>query len=132
MDIIKITPDKEKAKSILRMVSLLEERISRQERERMVSLIIADYYETIKELLTAILLLDGYKTLNHKNLIEYLNNNYKELTKHEISIMDDLRILRNKITYEGFFVNLPYLDRNEQFIKEIIKKLKDIINSKLI
>lgn len=106
MELIKITPDKEKAKSILKMISLLKERIKKQEKEKMTALIIADYYEIIKELLTAILLVDGYKTLSHKDLIDYLKKKYKEFSSHEISILDELRILRNRISYEGFLLNL--------------------------
>ena len=64
MDLIKITPDKE--------------RIKLQDRKRMTALILSDYYEIIKELSTALLLLDGYKTLSHKDLIDYVNTNYKE------------------------------------------------------
>ena len=132
MDLIKITPDKEKAKSILRMVSLLEERIKNQNRNKMFSLIISDYYEIIKELITCILLLDGWKTLSHKDLIDYLKENYKEFSKYEISIIDDLRTIRNKITYEGFFASFEYLERNEQNFKQMVNKLKNLINIKLV
>lgn len=131
MDLIKITPDKEKARNILKMISLLEERIKKQERARMTALIIADYYEIVKELLTAILLSDGYKTLSHKDLIDYLKEKYTEFSNHEISVIDDLRVLRNRIAYEGFFVEPSYLDRNESLFKEIIQKLKDLIQRKL-
>ena len=126
MDLVKVTPDKEKAKSILKMVCLIEERIKVQDREKMAALIITDYYEIIKELLTAILLIDGYKTLSHKDLIDYVKENYSEFTKHEIYTLNDLRILRNRVTYEGFFVESSYLKRNENFFKEIIQKLKKI------
>jgi len=132
MDIIKITPDKERAKNILKMVSLIEERIKKQERKRMAALIIADYYEIMKELLTAILLVDGYKTLSHKELINYLEEKYQESTKHEISVLNDLRVLRNRIAYEGFFVDPSYLIRNESVFRTIIQKLKGIIEKKLI
>jgi len=121
MELIKITPDKEKAKSILKMVSLIKERITKQEREKMAALIIADYYEIVKELITAILLVDGYKTLNHKDLIDYLKEKCKEFSIREISVLDDLRVLRNKIAYEGFFIGPSYLERNESLFKEIIK-----------
>jgi len=131
MDLIKITPDIEKAKSILKMIYLIEERIKIQERERMAALIIADYYEVIKELITAVLLIDGYKTLSHKDLIDYLENKYNEFTKQEISVLDDLRVLRNRIIYEGFFVDSSYLDRNEFLFKTMTKKLKNLIDKKL-
>ena len=70
----------------------------------MAALIISDYYEIIKEMITAILLLDGCKTLSHKDLIDYLKENYKEITSHELSLLDELRVLRNRIAYEGFFI----------------------------
>lgn len=123
-------PDKEKARSILKMTSLIEERIKIQNRKKMAALIIADYYEMIKELITAILLLDGYKTLSHKDLIDYIGK-YHEFSSYEISILDDLRILRNRIAYEGFFVDFSYLDKNEHLFKEIIKKLKDFVNKRV-
>ena len=131
MDLIKITPDKEKARNIMKMVSLLEERIKSQDKLKMSALIIADYYEAIKELITAVLLIDGYKTLSHKDLVDYLKENYPEFTMHEISILDDLRILRNRIAYEGFFVEPHYLGRNENLFKQLILKLKNLIAKKL-
>ncbi len=131
MDLIKITPDKEKARSIMKMVSLLEERIKGQDKLRMASLIIADYYEIMKELITAILLIDGYKTLSHKDLIDYLKEKYNEFSMHDISVLDDLRVLRNRIAYEGFSVESNYLIRNENLFIQIIKKLKSLIDKKL-
>jgi len=131
MDLIKLTPDKEKARNIIKMVSLIEERIKNQDKIKMTALIIADYYEVIKELITAILLIDGYKTLSHKDLVDYLNINYSEFSKYEISVLDDLRILRNRIAYEGFFVESHYLSRNEVLFKQVILKIKDLIAKKL-
>jgi len=131
MELIKITPDKEKARNILKMVSLIKERIKKQERDKMAALIIADYYEIIKELITAILLIDGYKTLSHKDLIDYIKEKYKEFSIHEISVLDDLRALRNRIAYEGFFIEPSYLERNEPLFKEIIRKLENLIEKKL-
>lgn len=131
MDLIKITPDKEKAKNILKMVSLIEERIKGQEKSKMAALIITDYYEIIKELITAILLINGYKTLSHKDLIDYIKEKYPEVSMHEISVLDDLRILRNRVTYEGFFIEVSYLNRNETLFKKLILKLKTLIAKKL-
>lgn len=130
MDLIKITPDKEKAKNILKMTLLLEKRIKKQDRKKMAALIITDYYEIIKELITAILLLDGYKTLSHKDLINYLKEKYS-FGMYEISVLDDLRILRNRVAYEGFFIEPSYLDRNESQFKTIIERLRGLIERKL-
>ena len=131
MDLIKITPDKERAKSIVKMTSLIEKRIIIQDKKQMTALIIADYYEIIKELITAILLIDGYKALSHKDLIDYLKENYKEFNAGEISVLNDLRVLRNRITYEGFFIDYSYLSRNELLFKTVISRLKKLIQLKL-
>jgi len=131
MDLIKITPDNEKARSILKMTELIEERINNQDRKKMGALITADYYEILKELITAVLLMDGYKTLIHRDLIEYLREKYKEFSSYELSFLDDLRVLRNRISYEGFFIEPSYLGRNESLLKSLILKLKKLANGKL-
>ena len=131
MDLIKITPDKERAKSLLKIISLIENRIKKEDKKEMTALIISDYYEIIKELITAILLVDGFKTLNHKDLFEYLEKNYSQFTANDFSILDSLRVLRNRISYEGFFVDLSYLTRNEFLFKDIIIKLKNILTNSL-
>lgn len=131
MDLIKITPDKEKCKSIMKMTALLLERISESDKKRHASLIISDYYEVIKELLTEILILDGYKTLSHKDLIDYIKEEYsKEFSEYEVFLLDELRILRNRISYDGFFVEFSYLKRKEPEIVKIIKKLQKFIKIK--
>mgnify|MGYP001615342701 CR=1 FL=1 len=94
-----------------------------------------EYYEIIRELISIILLLDGYKAIGekaHKRQIEYLEVNYKEFDKAEITLIDDLRITRNKIAYDGFFVKESYVDRKLVDILKIIEKLKGIIDKKLI
>lgn len=131
MEMIKVTPNKEKVKSILKMTTLIEERIKTQDRERMTALIITDYYEIIKELITALLLTKGHKTLSHKDLIDYLKERHKEFDEKEISVLDGLRVLRNRVAYEGFFVNPSYLGRNESLFKTIILKIKGLIKKSL-
>ncbi len=131
MDLIKITPDSEKARNMLKMSSLLKERIKTQDKEKMAALIIVDYYEMAKELITSILLLDGYKTLSHKDLIIYLKERYSDFSSHEISLLDDLRILRNRVSYDGFSINPSFLYRNENFFKQITQKLEILVEKKL-
>lgn len=46
--------------------------------------------------------------------------------------MDDLRITRNKIAYDGFFVKENYVNRKLADILNIIVKLKVIIDKKLV
>ena len=131
MDLTKITPDKERVRNILNMILLIEDRIILQDPKKMTALIISDYYEITKELITAILLVDGYKTLSHKELIEYIKTNYREFSESEISLLDTLRVLRNRISYEGFKINISYLKRNEPEFKSIIQKLKILIKEKI-
>ena len=127
MNLLKITPNNERVKSILEMVLLIEERIMVQNKKKMASLIISDYYEIIKELITAVLLKDGYKTLSHKDLIDYIKERYDDFSHHEISVLDNLRILRNRISYEGYKIDISYLERNEDLFKSIIRKLKKVL-----
>ncbi len=60
-----------------------------------------------------------------------MEKNYGEFKGHEISLLDDLRVIRNKIAYNGFFVTDDYLDRRRQDILILIDKLRIIIYKKL-
>jgi len=132
VDLIKITPNTERAKNILAMVSLLESRIKLQDPKTMSSLILADYYEIIKEIITALLLVDGYKTVSHKDLIEYVSVHHNDIfTGHELTFLNDLRMLRNRIVYEGYNAPCSYLDRNEALFKQIISKCKNVLKNKI-
>ena len=73
---MKIKPDKERARSLVKLAILRYKKIKTFDEEKESSLIIEGYYETAKELITAILFIDGYKTLSHKDLIEYLSLNF--------------------------------------------------------
>lgn len=131
MNLIKTTKDKERIKSIFGIVELIEKRIHKEDKSAFSPLILSDYYEIIKELMTAILLCDGFKTLNHRDLIEYLELNQKEFNKSEILEIDKLRIMRNRIVYEGFKISSNYLINSESIFQEIIKKLKLLVKSKV-
>ena len=123
--------DKEKAKSLLKLVELREKSLKNLDKNEFSTLIVEGYYEIIKELITAIMSTDGYKTLSHELLIGYVDKFYKEFSKFEISIMDQLRRTRNDIAYRGLIVNSEYIDRNKKVILEAIKKLKQVLNLKL-
>ena len=74
--------------------------------EKFTSNVIKEYYEVIRELTTIIVLLDGYKTqgeMAHKELLEYLSSHHKDFSEQEVRFMEELRITRNKIAYDGFF-----------------------------
>ena len=93
-----------------------------------------EYYDVIRELISIVALLDGYKSYGenaHKILIEYMDKNYNEFDSYEISLIDGLRIVQNKISYDGFFVKEDYITRKIAYLKKIIAKLKKIIQKKL-
>ena len=132
--LIKVTPDLEKAKSIIKMVETTLEMIKSLDAKKFTSNITKEYYEVIRELIGVVLLLEGFKTFGegaHKRLIKYLEENYQEFDQEEIDLIDNLRIIRNKIAYDGFFVEKDYIERRVKDILTIIGKLKDIINKKL-
>ena len=132
--LIKVTPNKEKAESILKMVNTTIKMINVIDVNKFSSNVTKEYYDVIRELISVVLLLDGYKTYGegvHKKLVEYLQSNYKEFNEYEISLIDDLRITRNKIAYDGFFVEKDYIERKLSDIQNIIKKLKDIIDREI-
>ena len=134
VDLIKITPNKEKAKSILKMVETTLEMVKQIDMAKFSTNVTKEYYDIIRELMTVVLLLDGYKTHGegaHKALIEYLKSNYREFDGYEISMINNLRITRNKISYDGFFVQKDYIERKLKDIGAIVNKLKEIINEKI-
>jgi len=130
MDLIKIQPDKERAKSLLKLAMLRHRKIAQFDAEKESSLIAESYYEIAKELITALLFLEGYKTLSHKDLIEHASKR-KDFTEHEINVLDTLRVRRNKIVYYGIFVDASYIERNRKDFERIIEKLRQIVESYL-
>ena len=130
MDLIKIEPDKERAKSLLQLATLRLSKIPNFDSEKESSLLAESYYEICKELITAILFLDGYKTLSHKDLVQYIKS-FKEFGNQEIETLDILRKRRNKIVYYGVFVDNSYIKRNKNIYENIIRKLKNLVEKKL-
>lgn len=131
--IIKITPDKEKAKSILRLIKEREEFILTIDINKFPTNAAENYYEIIKELATTLILLDGLKAIGenaHRDLIDSLIN-YKEFSQEEIIFMNDLRTKRNNSFYEGKKVDVNYLKNNQDRILKVMGKLKRAIKKKL-
>ena len=126
-----VKADIDMAKSISKMMDIRSRAVEVLTKDEFISLKLEGYYEIIKEGITALMSIDGYKTLSHEVLIGYLGEFYKEFSESDLMLMDQVRSLRNKIVYKGFFIDKDYLDRNEAKIREIIGKLKRIVHSKL-
>ena len=124
--IIKITPDKEKAKSILEMVFARKKTLEYIKKANYSTIIAENYYEIIKELLTATLLTKGKKTFGENSHKELITENKKEniLNEEELILIDTLRIKRNKSSYQGKQIPENYLKNNEKRLKETIKRLE--------
>ena len=115
-EIRKVKQDLEMARSILKMVEIRIKAVKMLNKEEFASLVIEDYYEIIKEIITALIAVDGYKTLSHEVLIGFLKEFYDEFPESEILFIDQLRQLRNKIVYKGFFIESDYLNRNQYLL----------------
>ena len=134
LNLIKVTPDKEKAKSMLKMIKTTIDMLTYLDIVKFSSNITKEYYDVLRELMSIILLLDGYKVYGeeaHKKTIEYIEIKYKTITEAEINLLNDLRIKRNKISYDGFFIEPEYIKNKLERIKKIIIKLEKIISLKL-
>ncbi len=127
----RISPDKEKAKSLLQIIALREKNIRTMRSTEFSTLIIEGYYEIIKELITALLSIYGWKTISHEMLIGYLAKFYTEFSQSELYIINQLRKTRNDIAYRGAIIKPEYLTRNKDIIISIIDKLKRIVQTKL-
>lgn len=68
------------------------------------------------------------KSDNHECLISYFKNKYKNYD-YEINLIYQLKIIRNRISYDGFFIEKDYLNKNklefEHIIDILIKLIKD-------
>ena len=129
----KIFPDKEKAKSIFRMALEREKSVSKLDHTIFTTIATENYYEIIKELATAILLLSGIKATGedaHNEILDRLEK-YANFNSEEISIIQDLRLKRNKSMYEGKQISPSYLENNKNALLKIIDELKKIINNQL-
>jgi hypothetical protein len=81
----------------------------------------------------AIALLNGIKTKGegaHQELIDYAAKKEK-IEEQNRQLIQQMREYRNRISYEGFSINKNYIQLNEQKIKEIIRKLKTVIEQKI-
>ena len=92
--------------------------------DEFVSLFVEAYYEIIKELTFAHLYKNGFNCTNHLCLIAYLKEKINDFD-FEIQKIDELRKVRNEISYRGLTVKKDFLDRNELEFKNITKRLKE-------
>ncbi len=123
----KVEPDPERIRSIIKVADARLKSIRQIKKDdETTSIIVEGYYEIIKELLTALLLRDGFRSDNHECLISFFKQahpqyEYESLTIHE------LKNIRNRINYDGIFVEPGYLSFNELEFRHIIGLLKGLV-----
>ena len=125
---IKITPDKEKAASL---IETAEERIKfslRELNEKNANYVFEDYYSSILEMLHALILLKGYKVSNHICLGYYL----RDVLKNDelFRLFDDCRYKRNSLVYYGKRMDFDTAKDAIEKAKKLIKELNIIIKEK--
>jgi hypothetical protein len=114
-------PDKERSTQMLQMANLRQEFWDRKVDDKYTTLKVEAYYEVIKELIFASMYKEGYNCSNHLCLISYVKERLKNISSDRI---DELRRVRNDISYRGFTLTKDFFDRNEEEYKEIIEKIK--------
>lgn len=129
-DVFSISPDSERAESLLEMALDRLELLRLIPKDRVYK-IVEEYYEILKELLTAVMYIDGFKTLSHVKLIEYFASRYDILEEGEISLIDQLRKHRNGIVYYGRKLSGDFLENNEDSVKGVVDKLVSFVRKKL-
>ncbi len=129
---VEVAQDKEKAKALLSMAKTTLERLHETNIEKYPSNTLIDYYDTIHKLLDAIACIDRVKFKSdgaHQELIDHISNTY--FSEKERIFLQQMRDYRNKIHYEGFTVNVNYINQNLKTIEKIITHLMRSIEEKL-
>jgi uncharacterized protein (UPF0332 family) len=100
--------DKDKIKSMLKIVNNRLNFIKEVKNKKQYSSIICEqYYEIIKELLIALLISHGFKSKNHECLISFFKHSFPEY-EYESIIIYNLKIKRNKLDYEEKLIEDSY------------------------
>jgi hypothetical protein len=125
-------PNPEEARALFKMAERRQRFIdSVKDRREFASLLAEDYFEIIKELVTALMSLDGYKCYSHECLVAFLTEFHKVMSRPERELIDQLRKIRSDINYRGLVLEYDYIERNEEAVLDIIRKLKGMIKGRL-
>ena len=124
--ITKTSPDEERSSQMLKMADLRIRFWREVKSDDFIVLKVEGYYDIIKELIFAHIYKNGYNCTNHLCLISYLKEKINDFD-FEITKIDELRKVRNEISYRGFDISDDYLARNELEFKNIIRRLKEAI-----
>ena len=127
---VKITPDNEKAKSL---IETSRDRIKfslKKLNGKNVNYVFEGFYSSVLEMIHATVILDGYKVNNHICLGYYL----RDVLKNDglFRLFDDCRYKRNSLVYYGkrmdFETAKDSIEKSKRLIKELKKLNEENIN----
>lgn len=122
-----VAPDKSKAEALLKMAKITLERLHKFNQEKYPSNTLVDYYDIIHKLCDALSCLEGVKFIGegaHQQLLDHVCK--KNLDESKRIFLQEMRDFRNRIQYEGFFVNPNYIASHSKRISTVIKRLQTI------
>ncbi len=122
---IKITPDKQKASSLIETAKERIKYTNKEINENNINFVFEDYYSSILELIHAIVIINGYNVKNHVCLGFYIKDILKR--KDLFIVFDDCRYKRNSLTYYGRKMDFATAKQTIIKCKILIKELKSII-----
>ena len=123
----KVSPDKEKVKSIKALAVKRWKFInSIPVKEDNASFIFDLYYEVIKELLIALMLKNGMRSKNHQCLFAFFAKEHDY--EAEINIIKQMNYLRNRLDYYAEEIEFAYFKNNRKEFEAIIKLLIKLID----
>lgn len=122
----KSTPDKELAKSLVKMADARLSFIKSIEiTPSNASIITAEAYEALREICEAIIAVKGFKVYSHECITTFLNEILKD--GYVAEVFDRYRRIRNSINYYGRQVNTEDAKQAVSETSEMIRKLKSLV-----
>lgn len=122
--ITKSTVQRQKAIQMQEMASVREEFLREPIDEKFIALRLEAYYDIIKELLYAHAYKQGFTFISDTLLPLYAHHHLHEFKK-ELKKIEELFVMKSKIHSLGWENIKAYLDKNEEILDQIIKKLKE-------
>ena len=125
---VKITPDKEKAASLMETAEGRIQASAKELTEKNANFVFEDYYSSVLELVHILVLLNGYKVSNHVCLGFYLRDVLKN--SEMFRLFDDCRFKRNSLVYYGKRMDFETAKHSIEKAKKLVIELKKAIHLK--
>lgn len=124
-----MTPDPAKARALVKMADRMRARIRATDVEEFPSQVLRDHYGLLHNLMEALAALEGVKTEGrgaHAELIDWTCETV-DLAEAQRDFLHRLRQHRNRISYEGFFVDASFLSRNADKLDVLSDALREAV-----